>query len=183
MLILYHDYISPASAIAALRLQRLADDGVAVTFTGFEALGVDLRLPVTLEVLAAVDELAEAAAAEGLVLRRPPALPPTAWAHVVGALAEKRGLGASWREVCYRAFWEEGVNLADPAVLTGLAVRAGLDVAAVDAHLRDPSRLRAFRRSLAESRRLGVGGVPVLLAHGTLVPALLPEADLRGLAD
>lgn len=182
MLTLYHDYTSPASAVAALRLQRLADEGLAVTFTGFEALGVDAHLPVTLDVTAAIGDLAAAAFAEGLVLRAPSALPPTARAHVLGALAEQRGLGASWREVCYRAFWEEGADIADVDVLTGLAARAGVGAATAGEDLRDATRVPEFRRTLVAHRRLGVGGVPVLLAHGTLVPALLPEDDLRALA-
>lgn len=182
MLTLYHDYTSPASAVAALRLQRLADAGVPVTFTGFEAVGVDANLPVTLDVSAAVEELAGAAAREGCRLRRPPSLPPTARAHVVGQLAESAGLGASWRAACYRAFWEDGADIAERTVLEGLAARAGLDTTSVAERLGDRTAVTAFRRSLASHRRLGVGGVPVLLAHGTLVPALLPEVDLRALA-
>lgn len=181
MLTLYHDYTSPASAVAALRLQRLADEGVPVAFVGLEAL-VAAHLPVTGEVTAAIADLVEAAAAEGLILRRPPSLPPTAQAHVTGELAEEQGLGASWRGACYRALWQEGADLADPAVLVDLADRAGLDRAAVQACLADPGRVAAFRRSLAAHRHLGVGGVPVLLAHGTLVPALLHEEQLRELA-
>ena len=182
MLTLYHDYSSPASAVAALRLQRLADEGLPVTFTGFEAVGVDAHLPVTLDVSAAVEELGEAAAREGCRLRRPAALPPTARAHVVGQLAEESGRGASWRAVCYRALWEDGADIADDTVLAGLSVRAGIDTARVQERLRDRAAVTEFRRSLAPHRRLGVGGAPVLLAHGTLVPALLPEADLRALA-
>lgn len=181
MLVLYHDYTSPASAVAALRLQRLADEGVAISFSGFEAL-VAARLPVTLEVAAGVEDLAQAAAAEGLALRRPPWLPPTARAHVVGDIAEARGRGAAWRAGCYRAFWEDGADLAEPAVLLELAATAGLDAAEVSACLDDPGRVPAFRRGLLTSRKAGVGGVPVLYAHGTLIPALLSEGDLRALA-
>jgi len=47
-LTLFHDYTSPGSAVAVLRLQRLADEGLAVAFEGFEAIGLDTTLPVTL---------------------------------------------------------------------------------------------------------------------------------------
>lgn len=182
MLTLFHDYTSPQSAVAVMRVQRLADEGLAVTFTGFEAIGVDAHLPVTLDVAAAVEELAEVAAAEGIVLRRPAALPPTAKAHVLGSLAEERSLGASWRSVCYQAFWGDGVDLADPHVLTELAVRAGLDAQTAGERLHDRHRVAAFRRGLTVHRRGGVGGVPTILAQRTLVPGLLPEDDLRALA-
>lgn len=182
MLTLFHDYTSPHSAVAVMRVQRLADEGLAVAFESFEAIGVDTRLPVTLDVAAAVEELAEVAAAEGVVLRRPAVLPPTANAHVVGELAEEHQLGASWRSMCYRAFWEDGADLADPHVLTELAARAGLDARDVGARLHEPHRLATFRRGLAVHRRAGVGGVPTILAQRTLVPGLLPEEDLRALA-
>lgn len=182
MLTLFHDYTSPASAVAVARLQRLADEGLAVEFSGFEAVGVDAILPVTVDVVAALAELSDAATAEGLTLRRPPAMPPTGWAHVLEALAVQRGLGASWRAVCYAAYWQRGVDLADHGVLEGLAVAAGLEVAEAAAALGDPGRLAAFRRSLAQHRRGGVGGVPTILAQRTLIPALLPDEQLRTLA-
>ena len=182
MLTLFHDYTSAGSAVAVLRVQRLADEGCAVVFEGFEAIGVDATLPVTVDVLAAIEELTDQAAAEGLNLRRPFALPPTARAHLLGALAEAAGLGASWRQVCYRSFWEDGRDLSDPAVLVELGQRAGLEPADVRSALRDRSALAAVRRRAGRHRRNGVGGVPTILASRTLVPGLLAEDDLRLLA-
>jgi predicted DsbA family dithiol-disulfide isomerase len=182
VLTLFHDYTSPASAVAVARLQRLADEGVDVDFVGFEAIGMDVALPPSLDVLAAIDDLAEQAAAEGVVLRRPPSLPPTARAHAVGTLAEQHDLGASWRSRCYAAFWAEGVDLDDVAVLTALAEEAGLDGAQVGAVLAEPGFVASVRRAAGRHRRNGVGGVPTILAHRTLIPGLVPEADLRALA-
>jgi len=182
VLTLFHDYTSPASAVAVLRLQRLADQGLAVAFEGFEAIGLDTTVPVTLDTVAGVRDLAAAAAAEGLELRRPPALPPTARAHLVGNVAEDAGLGGSWRSTCYRSFWTEGSEIGDPAVLLGLAEGAGLDRDIVQAALNDRRLLAAVRRLTGAHRRNGVGGVPVILAARTLVPGLLPEAELRALA-
>jgi predicted DsbA family dithiol-disulfide isomerase len=181
-LTLFHDYTSPASAVAVVRLQRLADEGLPVTFEGFEGIGLDAVLPVTLDVSAALADLAEVAAAEGVVLRRPPALPPTVLAHTAGALAEEAGLGASWRQTCYRAFWADGAAIGQRDVLVDLAERAGLDVEAVSAALDDRARVAAVRRRMGGHRRNGVGGVPTLLAARTLVPGLLPEDELRALA-
>ncbi len=182
MLTLFHDFASPTSAIAVARLQRLADEGLPVAFAGFDVTGVDVALPPGLDVLADLDRLAEEAAVEGIVLRRPAVLPPTARAHVVASVADAAGLGASWRQSCYRAVWADRRDVGDPAVLVDLASAAGLDPAAVRAALDDPALLASVRRRTAERRRDGVGGVPTLLAHRTLVPGLLTEADLRALA-
>lgn len=181
MLLLFHDYTSPASAIAVARLQRLADEGLPVTFEGFDAHTVDTHLPVTLDVLADIGDAREAAAAEGLALERPRTMPPTARAHALGDYAEASGLGASWRLTCYRGFWGEGVDLAEPGVLEELAYRAGLDREEARGVLADPSAVLDVRRRSAARRGEGVGGVPTIRAHGTLVPGLLPEADLRAL--
>lgn len=182
MLTLFHDYTSPASAVAVRRVQRLADEGLDVAFEGFDERMVDAPLPVTLEVTAALDDLAPDAAAEGLAWRRPSVLPPTALAHVVGVAAERQGMGASWRQTCYGAFWTEGADLADRRVLVELAGRAGLATELITVALGDRLLLATVRRRMAGHRRNGVGGVPVVLASRTLVPGLLPTDDLRGLA-
>jgi len=181
-LTLFHDYTSPASAVAVFRLQRLADEGLAVAFEGFEAIGVDVTLPIGLDVLAALDALREAAEAEGLHLRRPRGLPPTGSAHVIEAVAAAHDLGASWRVTCYRAFWEKGADIGDATVLTDLAEQAGLPTAGLERTLADRRLLVAARQRMASHRRQGVGGVPTILAERTLVPGLLSEPDLRALA-
>lgn len=182
MLTLFHDYTDPASAIAVARLQRLEDEGVAVSFEGFDAVGLDAVLPVTLDVVALLDDLREAADAVQLCLQRPTALPPTAAAHAVGRLAEERGLDAAWRERCYRAFWEEGADISRPATLADLAGAVGLDHAGAAATAADPRALAETRRRGLAHRRNGVGGVPTILAARTLVPGLLDTAALRQLA-
>jgi predicted DsbA family dithiol-disulfide isomerase len=182
VILLFHDYTSPASAVAVLRAQRLADEGLPVAFEGIEAIGLDVALPVTVDILDEAERLAAEADALGLRLDRPRALPPTAAAHVLGGWAEQTGLGASWRETCYRAFWEHGVDLAARDALLQLAKRAGLDSAEAGAVLGDVGRFRELRMRTAARRGEGVGGVPTIRAHQTLVPGLLAEDDLRTLA-
>lgn len=195
MLTLFHDYTSPASAVAVARVDRLAREGVAADIVGFEAVGVDMHLPVTLDVLAQLDAVAEAAAAEGVELRRPPLLPPTGLAHAVeGALDVD--LATAWRRACYTAFWRDGRDLADPPTLAAIAEevdphgagphRAGPRHGAlrtlVERVTGDRLALAAVRRATAERRRDGVGGVPTILASRTLVPGLLDDDELRALA-
>lgn len=182
MLTLFHDYTSPASAVAVARLQRLADEGLPVEFVGFEAIGVDLAVPPSLDMLAAIETLQADAAAEAVVLRRPSVMPPTARAHAVAQLAGERDLGASWRQVCYRAFWTDDADIDDGPTLLRLARDAGLDPDAVGQRLDQPGFVAGVRRAAAAHRRNGVGGVPTILAHRTLIPGLLPEDQLRELA-
>lgn len=182
MLILYHDYTSPASAVAVARVQRLIDEGLAVSIAGTEALGVEATLPVTVDLLAELDRVAAAATVEGVDLRRPAMIPPTASAHLVEDVARAHGAAAAWRRRCYRAFWRDGENIADHAVLRRLAGDVGLPAQPVTEALGDRVALLAIRRRFAGHRHEGVGGVPVLSYNGTLIPGLLDEADLRALA-
>lgn len=183
MITLFHDYTSPASAVAVARAHRLLDEEpeLDLELVGFEAIGVDLQLPVTLDVLAELDAVAVAARREGLDLHRPQLLPPTGHAHVV-----ERALPAAqaraWRTTCYSAFWSTGADIGDPAVLHELADAAGLDHDDVRALLTDRGALAAIRRATTARRRDGVGGVPTILAQRTLVPGLLDTDDLRALA-
>ncbi|MFP5308894.1 MAG: DsbA family protein [Actinomycetes bacterium] len=183
MLVLHHDHPSPASAVAVLRLQRLADEGLEVSFSGLETLPLDAALPVTLDVLAELDRWRDPAAELGLELRRPSRRPTTGRAHLVAAaVAEPAGLGASWRLACYRGYWEQDLDLGDPAVLLDLAATAGLDAERTEEVLHDTALLAGIRRRAHTLRGSGVGGVPVLSVDGALVPGTLSEDELRQLA-
>jgi predicted DsbA family dithiol-disulfide isomerase len=182
VLVLFHDYTSPESAVAVMRLHRLMREGIPAEVRGIEVLGLDATVPVTVDVIAALDTVAGEAAAEGLTMRRPPALPPTGLAHVVEDVARAHGLDMAWREQCYQAFWSEVTDISNPDELRRIAERAELPSADVDRALEDRVALLAVRRRAAGDRHNGIGGVPTILYDRTLVPGLLPEADLRTLA-
>lgn len=182
VLTLFHDVTSPASAVAVIRMSRLAAEGVPITFEGFEAVGLDLSLPPDLDTLAMVDRLHEEAEAEGIVLRRPRVMPPTGLAHVLMTYAETQPSGPQVREALYRAYWEDGVDVADPSALRRVAMGAGLEDGEVERLLADRVALASRRRQMAAHRREGVGGVPVILASRTLIPGLLSRHDILALA-
>lgn len=182
MLVLHHDFTSPASAVAVLRLQRLADEGLDVGFSGVEVLGLDVAIPPTLDVLAELERWEGPAAELGLRMQRPRRQPPTLRAHLVATVADRHDLSSAWRLAVYRAYWETGADLHDAAVLTSLAVEHGLPGDEVATLLEDHARLTSLRRRMAAKRSEGIGGVPVLELDGTLVPATLTDAELRELA-
>lgn len=182
MLVLHHDVTSAASAVAVLRLQPLADAGGHVVFSGIDVLGLAISIPPTRELLAEREHHVRAAAALGLELRRPSRQPPTLASHLVGELAEERGLGAAWRWASLRAFWTDDRDVADRAELRRLAEGVGLDVDQVAARLDDRSAAQDLRSRMVAQRQRGIGGVPVLEVDGAFVPADLADADLEQLA-
>lgn len=182
MLILHHDITSPAAAVAVLRLQQVVDAGADVRFSPLDVLGLEISIPVRRELLAELEAHRARALELGLVMRRPARQPPTLLAHMVGELAEEAGLGASWRWTCLDGYWRRDLDVGDAGVLTELGGAAGLDPDAVAARLADPVARSSLRERMLAQRRRGVGGVPVLELDGTLVPADLPDGDLRQLA-
>jgi predicted DsbA family dithiol-disulfide isomerase len=182
MLTLFHDVTDPASAVAVARYSRLAGEGLPIAFEGFEAVGLDIALPPDLNLLTRLDSLGPEAAAEGLTLRRPRIMPPTGLAHVLLAHAEAGPHGPALRSLLYGSYWTDGADIADPAVLCDVAAKAGLDVEEVTHLLADRVALAARRRQMATYRREGIGGVPVVLASRTLVPALMDTDQIRVLA-
>lgn len=184
VLILHHDLTSPAAAVALLRVQRLLDEGARIGLSPFDALGLEISVPPTRALLEELERFRDRSAALGLAMHRPSRQPPTLAAHLVGAeVAEPRGLGASWRWRCLRAFWSEDRDLGDPATLVALAVDAGLEASEVERALDDRLARQRLRDHMLTQRRRGIGGVPVLELDGAFVPAELSDADLRRLAE
>ncbi len=183
MLTLTHDVTSPAAALAVARFDRLAAAGLPVRFRGIDVLGVDATLPVTLDVLAELDRVQPRAAELGVVLHRPSRRPSTARVHLVADLAEAAGCGPAWRAATYGAYWREDADIGDPDVLVGLADEVGLDADAVAAVLADDAAVAEVRRRTNSARAEGIGGVPVLVAHGTLVSPDLDDDALWALAE
>ena len=81
-------------------------------------------------------------------------------AHRVLQLAKGQGLGDEMEERLFKAYFIEGKNIADHAVLVALASEAGLDPAAVGAMLGSSEQAEAVRKDILESRQLGIQGVP-----------------------
>ncbi|MEE8599754.1 DsbA family oxidoreductase [Euzebya tangerina] len=182
MLTLFHDPTDPASAVAVARCTRLAEEGVPIEFEGFDALGLDLAMPVDLGMLALIGRLQEEAAAEGIVLNRPSGRPPSALAHVLMHRTEGTPVAHPVRHAVYQAYWEDDADIGDAAVLTEVAAAAGANPDTVADLLADRVALASRRREMGTHRREGVGGVPVVLASRTLIPGLLDEQAIRDLA-
>lgn len=106
--------------------------------------------------------LVEAAAEMGLAYDFEKAVVANSFdAHRLIQFAKAQGRGDAMEERLFRAYFSEGKDIADLAVLAGLAVDAGLEGAAAAAVLADKdSHAAGVRADLREAARLGVTGVP-----------------------
>ena len=115
---------------------------------------------------AALDvQMTELGRAEGLTFafERMRVTPNTRAAHRLIAAAQDRGRGDAAVDGLFRAYFQAGADIGDPAVLQHLAAASGLDgetweQARTDADL--GARITALE---AEAARMQIGGVPLFL--------------------
>ncbi len=84
-------------------------------------------------------------------------------------LARERGLHLEMHDLLMRAYWEEGENIGDPAVLRALAGELGLPSANVDVVLTGDAFADDVRRSTESAYAIGVTGVPAFLLDRRLL--------------
>ena len=106
-----------------------------------------------------------AGAAAGLTFRfdQVEVAPNTLLSHVLIALAPAERQSAVVDGI-ERAYFEEGRNIGELAMLTDVAAAAGLDPAAIA----DGLRSEAARAEADEARRFGIRGVPLFLVDGAV---------------
>lgn len=108
--------------------------------------------------------VARAGAEEGIRFdfERVPVSPNTADAHRVILLAEREGLLWPAVEAIYAAYFTDGRNVGDPAVLAEIGGEIGLGHEHVEALLAGEEHQAAVQASQAEAAQLGVSGVPFI---------------------
>ena len=74
--------------------------------------------------------------------------------------AREAGQGEAYLEAGLQGLWEEGLNLADPAVLGARLERAGLDAAALLARAQAPEIKAALAEATEKAVARGVFGLP-----------------------
>jgi predicted DsbA family dithiol-disulfide isomerase len=103
----------------------------------------------------------EMLAAEGLTYA-PPAdvVPNTRLALELGEQARSEGLHRAYHDRVMDAYWAEGADLSQRAVLERLAGEVGVSEAGIAQALGERTRSRAVDESTARAQALGVTGVP-----------------------
>ncbi len=111
--------------------------------------------------------------------------PRSTLALALHAFALEEGRGRPYRGAAHRAFFVEGLDVGDDAVLREVAREAGLDPDAALEAAWDPAGLVALRSTREEALRLGVHGVPTVatadevLFYGAAAPGRLREVLAR----
>jgi predicted DsbA family dithiol-disulfide isomerase len=89
--------------------------------------------------------------------------PNTVSAHRLMLYGAKNGREDEVAESLFAAYFQEGANLTDPAMLAAIGARAGLDRAALEAYLASEEDLDLVLQGDMEARQAGIEGVPFFI--------------------
>ncbi|MBM3491998.1 MAG: 2-hydroxychromene-2-carboxylate isomerase [Alphaproteobacteria bacterium] len=178
----FFDYASPWSYMAFTRIQALAADtaaqlawrplNMALLFAKANPGVAAMRAtPVPAKVTHYYKDMKDWAKRLGIVIGRPPVYGGASkqldsrLALRGALLALDRDLLPAYSLALYRAYWHDLRDLADPAALQELAVKAGLAHAAVAAALADPELDRRIAATVDDLVARGGFGVPTFFVN------------------
>jgi len=90
----------------------------------------------------------------------------TVTAHQALHHAKTEGLQLELKERLLRAYFVEGCDLADPAVIASLAAEVGLDETGTAQALAEQRHLGDVQSDIAQAREYGINGVPFFVLDG-----------------
>lgn len=181
---IFSDVICPWCFIGKRRLARAlaADSDIAVTVRwrafmlnpDMPAEGMDRQAYLALKFGSPAqsrrvyDNVLQAAEQEGLVLAldRIPRTPSTVAAHRLIRWATEQGPADPVVEALFRAYFQEGRDIGEPAELATIAGESGLDAAAARAMLATPGGEAEILSEDRSARRIGINGVPCFIFDG-----------------
>ena len=115
-------------------------------------------------------QVAEAGRGEGITFDYAKVMrtPNTLDAHRLIGLADMEGVQDAVVEAVFRAYFVEGRDISQTAVLLDVVAGAGLDRARCEAVLSGEQGLAAIRAAEEQAHRTGVQGVPYFLINNTV---------------
>ena len=169
----FFDVVCPYSYIMGFEVEEAEDeDRVEVDWLPFELRPAPAPLPEPRgeyirghwrgQVYRLADE-------HGVEIHVPRYQPRSTLALALHGFAVEAGKGRPFRNAAHRAFFVEGLDISDDAVLREAAREAGLDPDAALEAAWDPGRLVALRSTREEALRLGVHGVPTVATAGEVL--------------
>jgi predicted DsbA family dithiol-disulfide isomerase len=187
-IVMFSDYICPFCYIGFETVRRLKPEfNFELEWRGFQihpdwpAEGIpsdharETSDPVSRRAL--WKRISAMADAVGFSMRPPAVLTNSRAALAATEFARESGRDEALEERIYRAYFNDGLNIGDPAVVARLGSEAGLDSAEVTDAIKSPKyEMRLKNNSLAAHQR-GVSGVPTFfIGEYPLVGAQSPNA-------
>lgn len=127
--------------------------------------------------------IGEAAAEASLTILQPSLTPNTRLAFEASEFAKDEGLFEDFHNACYKAMWEEGLNLGDISVLETLGKRVGLDTDMMRARLEKGYYTIRTKAQYEEAIDLGINGIPSFIMGRYLFSGAQPYDVFRQVAE
>lgn len=170
----FYDFVSPYSYLASTRVEAVAARaGATLRWRPFllggvlKATGNRAPIEVPAKGRHMWIDLGRWARRLGVPLQQPAVFPASSILALRAALAaESLGKLVPFSHAMYRAYWGEGQDLSQAAVISAAAARAGLDGAALLAAA--PAFKEALQRQTQEAIDRGAFGAPAFFVAGEL---------------
>ncbi len=102
-------------------------------------------------------------------------------AQELGKWAESEGRGEAFHQGVFRAYFADGLNIAQVPVLEAVAAAVGLPAGEAEAVLSRGDFREAVDQDWARSRAIGINAVPTFDMHGQQLVGAQPYAALADL--
>lgn len=179
----WSDYVCPFCYLEVPVLDRIADElgeGVEIDWRAFE-LRPDPAptLDPDGEYLHRVwnQSVYPMARERNMVLRLPPVQPRSRKAHEAAEFAREAGLLDAMNHALFKAFFEEGRDLADIAVLADVGQSVGLDADELREALDSGRCVQQVLEDQRLAQQIGISGVPALVISAGRQAYLLTGAQ------
>ena len=129
------------------------------------------------------EPLREYASDAGLVMHPPPVIPNTMYALEATAYAQEHGQFLQFHRKLYEAYWTDGRDLGDPAVIGEEAEGCGLDSGKLRARLESGHYTSLVMSEFQEATNLGISGIPAFLIGQYLFTGARPYQDFQAVVE
>ena len=172
----YYDYGSPTAYLAWTQLPSICDEAGAELVHMPVLLGgifkaVDSTTPVAVKPKGAwmFDDISRYAKRYGVPFAMNPHFIFTTLAVMRGAVwAKKTGVTDAYTEAMFKASWEQGRDVNDPAQIADIVSGAGLDADAMAGAIQDPEIKQGLIDATTEAVERGLFGAPTMFVDGEM---------------
>ena len=116
-------------------------------------------------------------------MRRPPLVSYTMYALEATEYAKEHGQFFPFHDGLYKAYWEDGKDLGDLAVIEEVASQCGLDTADLRQRLGSRHYEETVMRDFQEATNRGIHGIPAFLIGKYLFTGARPYQDFQAVVE
>ena len=116
-------------------------------------------------------------------MRRPPLVSYTVYALEATEYAKEQGQFFPFHDALYNAYWADGRDLGDLAVIEEVAAQCGLDTTDLRQRLSSRHYEKTVMRDFQEATNLGVHGIPAFLIGKYLFTGARPYQDFQAVVE